>query len=94
MNYTLEQFFAFTVLGLCILAAVAWFLCAAVRELFPKGAWYVECPDCGASVCLSRWKWVARQTYYHHICKLSPTRPGCPSNLQLVWKDDAKEITR
>lgn len=93
MNYTLEQFFAFTVLGLCILAAVAWFLCAAVRELFPKGAWYVECPDCGARVRLSRWRWPAHWIY--RTDRLwTATVPGCPSNLQLVWKDDAKEITR
>ena len=35
MTYTPEQFVAFATLGLCILAAVTWFLYAAVRGARP-----------------------------------------------------------
>ena len=90
MTYTPEQFVAFATLGLCILAAVTWFLYAAVRELLPKGAWYVECPDCGAKARLSRWKWEA-WWMYHAYGLFMASMPGCPSKPRLVHYDRKKE---
>ncbi len=29
-----------------------------------KKGWYIYCPDCGASVYLARWRWVAKVKFW------------------------------
>jgi len=84
-HYAPETIFSFAVLGACIFSAAVWFLCAVVDLWRTRGAWYVECPDCGARVRLSRWKLVAWWRYHEYEF---PATSWCYGTLRLVWRAD------